>query len=83
MPVCRGCCIRAGWLSLSGQLRTQFDTIVIDTPPVLSVADARILSRLADAVVLVLRAGQTTREAATMAMNVFEAEEDLRSSEPC
>jgi len=59
---------------LVGRLRTEFDTIVIDTPPVLSVADARILSRLADAVVLVVRAGQTTREAATMAMNVFEAD---------
>jgi succinoglycan biosynthesis transport protein ExoP len=38
------------------------------------VADARILSRLGDAVVLVFRAGQTTREAAALAVNVFEAD---------
>jgi len=56
------------------RLRSEFETIVIDTPPVLSVADARILSRLADAVVLVVRAGQTTRESAAMAMHVFEAD---------
>jgi Mrp family chromosome partitioning ATPase len=40
----------------------------------LSVADARILSRLVDAVLLVFRAGQTEREAAKMALGVFEAD---------
>ena len=39
------------------RLRNEFDAVLIDTPPVLRVADARILSRLADAVVLVFRAG--------------------------
>jgi succinoglycan biosynthesis transport protein ExoP len=56
------------------RLRREFDTILIDTPPVLSVADARILSRLADAIVLVVRSGKTTRESAAMAVNVFEAD---------
>jgi capsular exopolysaccharide synthesis family protein len=59
---------------LLSRLRSDFDAVVIDTPPVLRVADARILSRLVDAVVLVFRAGQTTREAAAMAVNVFEAD---------
>jgi capsular exopolysaccharide synthesis family protein len=59
---------------LLDRLRQEFDAILIDTPPVLTVADARILSRLADGVVLVVRAGQTQRDSATMAMNMFEAD---------
>ena len=48
--------------------------MLIDSPPVVAVADARILSRLADVIVLVVRAGHTTRESATMALNVLEAD---------
>ncbi len=54
--------------TLLGQLRTRFDVILIDTPPMLQVADARLLSRLADGVVLVLRSGQTTRAIARAAV---------------
>ena len=46
-----------------GQLREQYDHIVIDTPPSLSVTDAVVLSPRADAVVLVIRSGQTTKNA--------------------
>ena len=59
---------------LLARLRNDFDAVVIDTPPVLRVADARIVSRLVDAVVLVFRAGHTTREAAATAANMFEAD---------
>ena len=59
---------------LLDRLRHEFDAVLIDTPPVLSVADARILSRLVDAVLLVFRAGQTPKEAANMALGVFEAD---------
>src|ERR1017187_9077233 len=45
------------------QLREKYDHIVIDTPPSLSVTDAVVLSPRADAVVLVIRAGQTTKQA--------------------
>lgn len=45
------------------QWREQYDHIVIDTPPVLSVTDAVLLSVDADAVVLVIRSGRTTKEA--------------------
>src|SRR6202008_4961985 len=45
------------------ELREQFDHIVIDTPPSLSVTDAVVLSPRADAVVLVIRSGQTTKQA--------------------
>jgi polysaccharide biosynthesis transport protein len=40
-----------------------FDHIVIDTPPVLSVTDARILGSIVDGVVLVIKGGETPKEA--------------------
>ncbi len=46
--------------------RKEFDMILIDTPPMLQIADARIIGRLADAVVLVIRANQTTRDTAQL-----------------
>jgi capsular exopolysaccharide synthesis family protein len=45
------------------QLREQYDHIVIDTPPSLSVTDAVVLSPRADAVILVIRSGQTSKHA--------------------
>ncbi len=45
------------------QLREKFDFIVIDSPPVLPVNDAKILSRLADTVLFVVRWERTPREA--------------------
>jgi len=44
-------------------LREQYDHIVIDTPPTLSVTDAVVLSPRVDSVVLVIRSGQTTKQA--------------------
>ncbi len=48
---------------LIAELREQFDHIVIDTPPTLSVTDAVVLSPRADATILVIRSGQTTKQA--------------------
>jgi capsular exopolysaccharide synthesis family protein len=45
------------------ELREQYDHIVVDTPPTLSVTDAVVLSPRADAIVLVIRSGQTTKQA--------------------
>ncbi len=45
------------------QLREQYDHIIVDTPPTLSVTDAVIMSTRADRVVLVIRSGQTTKQA--------------------
>lgn len=42
-------------------VRLQFDTILIDSPPVLPVADALVLSRLVDATFVVATVDQTTR----------------------
>jgi succinoglycan biosynthesis transport protein ExoP len=45
------------------ELRGKYDHIVLDTPPTLSVTDAVVLSPRADAIVLVIRSGGTTKQA--------------------
>lgn len=42
-------------------LRERYDKIIVDTPPVLPVADAAVVSGFADAVVFVIRHGKTSR----------------------
>ena len=49
------------------RVREEFHTVIIDSPPMLSVPDARILGRLADGVVLVVRSAETMRDAAVAA----------------
>jgi receptor protein-tyrosine kinase len=46
------------------ELRSAFDYVLIDAPPLNSYADAMVFGRLADGVVLVLEANVTRREAA-------------------
>jgi capsular exopolysaccharide synthesis family protein len=53
------------------QWRTEFQFIVIDTPPVLSVTDAVSLSPEVDRVLLVVRSGQTTKHALRRARALF------------
>ena len=53
------------------QLSTQYDHIVIDTPPTLSVTDAVLLSPWADTVILVIRSGQTTKQALRRARDIL------------
>jgi capsular exopolysaccharide synthesis family protein len=48
---------------LMARFRREFDMVLIDTPPMIPFADARVLARHADGVVLVVRAGRTTRDA--------------------
>lgn len=49
-----------------------YDFIILDSPPVNSVADASILSTLVDVVILVAAAGQTEREALIVAKQQLE-----------
>src|SRR5216684_170002 len=56
---------------LIAELRQQFDHIVIDTPPTLSVTDAVVLSPRADATILVIRSGQTTKPALRRARDIL------------
>jgi capsular exopolysaccharide synthesis family protein len=53
------------------ELREQYDHIVVDTPPTLSVTDAVVMSTRADAVVLVIRCGQTTKQALRRARDIL------------
>ncbi len=53
------------------QLRGQYGMILIDTPPMLHITDARVIGRLADAVILVARAKQTTRDELVAARKRF------------
>jgi capsular exopolysaccharide synthesis family protein len=45
-------------------LTKRYDMVLVDAPPLLSVADARIIAPLTDALILVLRSGVTDRERA-------------------
>lgn len=51
--------------------REQYEFVLIDTPPMLHMPDARVIGRHADGVILVLRASQTTRDAARRAHQRF------------
>jgi len=48
-------------------LRSDFDVILIDAPPLTHLPDARILGRVSDGVILVLRAGKVSWESAMAA----------------
>ncbi|HEV3375033.1 MAG TPA: polysaccharide biosynthesis tyrosine autokinase [Candidatus Acidoferrum sp.] len=57
-------------------LRSQYKFIVIDSPPIMAATDAVILSVLADGVLLVVRSGETPKEA-------FTRTRDLLASVKC
>jgi succinoglycan biosynthesis transport protein ExoP len=56
---------------LLSRWRNEFDHIIIDSPPCLSVTDAVVLSRDVDQVILVVRSGQTTKQALRRASEVL------------
>jgi len=49
------------------QCRQSYDKVILDSPPTAPVTDPAIIGSMADGVVLVLRAGHTTRDAAAYA----------------
>jgi capsular exopolysaccharide synthesis family protein len=51
--------------------RSEFDYILIDTPPMLQIPDARIIGQHCDSVIFVARAGKTTRDVARAAKMKF------------
>jgi succinoglycan biosynthesis transport protein ExoP len=54
-------------------LRHQFKFVVIDSPPVMAATDAVILSALTDGVLLVVRSGETPKEAFTRTRDLLAA----------
>jgi capsular exopolysaccharide synthesis family protein len=57
--------------TLMDQWRSEYDFIVVDSPPVLPVTDAQLLEEMADATVLLARVGFTTRAALSRAYNLL------------
>jgi capsular exopolysaccharide synthesis family protein len=53
-------------------LENHYDMVIVDAPPILSVADTRIVASLTDALILVLRSGVTQREAALEAYQLIQ-----------
>ncbi len=53
------------------ELRADYDMIVLDTPPVLAVSDAYILSHIADTTIFLVRWGQTPRRVVLGALRSF------------
>jgi polysaccharide biosynthesis transport protein len=54
------------------QLRREFDHIIIDSPPILPITDATILSTLVDGVIMVVECESTSRAALSRACHVME-----------
>ncbi len=57
------------------EMKDQYDIIIFDAPPVLSVTDAQILSNKCEGTVLVLSAGETEKD------GIVKAKEALVSSQ--
>jgi len=55
------------------EARPQFEAIVLDTPAVIPYADPRILGKLVDGIILVVRAGRTRREVVARAESVLKS----------
>jgi len=55
------------------QLRTRFDRVILDTPPVLPLADVAVLAPLVDGALLVVRAGYTPKPAIETALRAFDS----------
>jgi capsular exopolysaccharide synthesis family protein len=55
------------------KLRSQFEYVLVDSPPLLSVSDSRILSTLTDAVVLVTKAYSTPYDVVRRARGLLYA----------
>src|SRR5262252_8259308 len=55
------------------ELRTKFKFVVIDSPPIMAATDAVILSVQADGVLLVVRSGETPKEAFTRTRDLLNS----------
>src|SRR5438105_14111324 len=58
---------------LLDHLRTRFDRVILDTPPVLPLADVAVLAPLVDGALMVVRAGVTPKPAIENALRAFDS----------
>lgn len=54
---------------LLGVLKSEFDYVILDSPPILPLADMNIISRTVDGVIMVVMAGRTPKELVVKAIN--------------
>ena len=52
-------------------MSNRYDLVVLDSPPVLSVSDARLLARMADSTVYVVEWDRTSRREARLGFNMI------------
>jgi len=55
------------------QIRNEFDTIIVDTPPILAVTDAQIVANSCDGTVLVISSGKAEIEEAKKATEMLQS----------
>lgn len=54
------------------RFRLEFHAVLLDTPPMLEFSDARVLGRLSDGVIMVVRASETSRDDAAAVYRRFQ-----------
>jgi capsular exopolysaccharide synthesis family protein len=57
---------------LVSKAENEFDIILFDSPPVLAVTDAQVLTNLSDGTILVVRSGSTDQDAAKKAKDLLQ-----------
>ncbi len=62
----------AGFAALLEEAQKRFDRVIVDSPPAGVVADAVVVSTKVDGTLLVLKAGQTSRDAAARAVRTLK-----------
>lgn len=58
--------------NLIAEMRTKYDFIILDTPPVLTVTDAALLGRLSDATVIIIRYGKAPRQVVQRSIDLLD-----------
>ena len=54
------------------EMRTKYDFIILDTPPVLTVTDAAVLGRLSDATAIIIRYAKAPRHVVRRCIDLLD-----------
>lgn len=66
--------LNADWLApMMEELKAVYDVVIIDSPPLLEVADGLVLARVADSIIYVVRWDQTPRQAVAEGLEALAA----------